>query len=56
MPILIKALNTCPLKSSKRDPGLNNVPVTFAGITFHPGYYLYADLDGIIISKNKLQA
>lgn len=31
MEIGVKALATYPLKSSKRDPGLRDVPVTFAG-------------------------
>lgn len=32
MDIGVKALATCPLKSSKRDPGLRDVPVQFAGV------------------------
>ena len=36
MPIGVKALNTHPLKSSKRDPGLRDIPVTFAGGTISP--------------------
>jgi regulator of ribonuclease activity A len=31
MPLGVKALATYPLKSSKRDPGLRYVPVSFAG-------------------------
>jgi regulator of ribonuclease activity A len=31
MEIGVKALATYPLKSSKRDPGLRDVPVSFAG-------------------------
>lgn len=31
MDLGVKALATYPLKSSKRDPGLRDVPVTFAG-------------------------
>lgn len=30
-------------KSSKRDPGLRDVPVSFAGVTIKPGDWVYAD-------------
>jgi regulator of RNase E activity RraA len=30
--------------------------VTFAGITFTPGGYLYADSDGIIVAERDLLA
>ena len=50
----IKALNTHPLKSGKRGTGQENLPVTFAGVTFRPGDYLYADEDGIVISPTPL--
>lgn len=51
----LKALSTHPLKSVKRNLGDAGVPVTFAGITFTPGHYLYADLDGIIVAQEKLK-
>lgn len=54
MPILVKALSPYPLKSSKRDPGLRDVPVTFGGVTFRPGQFLYADGDGILVSDEEL--
>ncbi len=51
----VKALATFPLKSAKRDPGLRDVPVTFAGTTFRPGHYLYADKDGVVVSEVELK-
>ena len=56
MPLGVKALNTYPLKSSKRDVGLRDVPVTFAGCNFEPGDHVYADKDGILVSKEELKA
>jgi regulator of RNase E activity RraA len=56
MPLGVKALNTYPLKSSKRDVGLRDVPLTFAGCNFEPGNYVYADKDGILVSKEELKA
>lgn len=54
MPIGIKALGTHPFKSIKKGEGDVNIPVSFAGITFTPGEFLYSDEDGIIVSPKKL--
>lgn len=54
LPIGIRALNTHPLKSGKRGTGQENLPVTFAGVTFRPGEYLYADEDGLVVSASPL--
>ena len=40
----------------KRGLGDRDVPVRFAGVTFTPGHYLYADGDGIIVSAEPLLA
>ena len=50
----IKALATHPLKSIKHGRGDKQLPVTFAGVTFTPDEYVYADTDGIILSKTPL--
>jgi len=50
----IKALGTNPRKSVKKGVGDRDVPVTFAGVTFNPGDYVYADTDGILVSTNKI--
>jgi len=54
MAIGVKALGTCPLKSEKKNIGEVDVPVSFMGITYTPGEYLYADHDGIIDSATAL--
>lgn len=51
----VKALATHPLKSSKRDPGLRDVPVSFGGVSFKPGDWVYADKDGILVSPEELK-
>lgn len=51
MDIGVKALNTNPTKSVKRNEGQENITVRFAGVKFKPGNYLYADDDGIVVSK-----
>jgi len=50
----VKALNTIPLKTEKRGIGDLNVPVSFGGVTFNPGQYIYADNNGIIVSSKSL--
>jgi regulator of ribonuclease activity A len=51
----LKALNTHPFKSAKKGTGERDIPVTFAGLTFTPGQYLYADDDGLIVAARALQ-
>ena len=50
----VMAIGTHPIKTDKRDIGDVNVPVTFGGVTFVPGHYLYADNNGVIVSADKL--
>ena len=50
----IKALGVHPRKSQKRDLGIYDVPVKFAGVRIYPGDWIYADEDGIILSPAKL--
>lgn len=50
MPIGLKALNASPVKSRKAGLGATGEPLQFAGVTIHPGNYVYADLDGILVA------
>ena len=50
----VKALNTIPLKTEKRGLGDLGIPVRFAGVTFRRGHYVYADLNGLIVSEQPL--
>jgi len=50
----VRALNTHPQKSIKKGVGDKNIAVTFGGVTFKPGEYLYADEDGILVSSKAL--
>ena len=47
----VQALGTHPRKTDKKGIGELNVPVTFGGVTFLPGQYLYADNNGIVVSE-----
>lgn len=54
MDIGVKALATNPAKSDKRGEGRENITVRFAGVTFTPDHYVYADADGIVVSGKAL--
>jgi regulator of ribonuclease activity A len=56
IPVGVKALHTVPRRSGKEGAGERDVPVGFAGITFTPGHYLYADADGILVADRDLLA
>ena len=51
----IQALASHPMKTDKRGIGDLNVAVTFGGVTFRPGEFIYADNNGVIISPSALQ-
>jgi regulator of ribonuclease activity A len=55
MDIGVLALDTHPLKSIKKNTGEADIAVSFAGATFTPGHYLYADEDGVLVSPTELQ-
>jgi len=50
----VQALGTHPMKTDKRGIGDLNVAVTFGGVTFRPGHYLYADNNGVLVSPKAL--
>ena len=50
----VQAIDTVPLKTEKKGIGDLNVPVTFGGVTFKPGEYVYADNNGVVVSSEEL--
>lgn len=50
----VRALGTVPRKSGKAGAGKKDVAVEFAGVTFMPGHWLYADGDGIVVAARDL--
>ena len=54
LPIGIRALHTHPLISHKKDHGDRDLLVSFAGVNFKKDHFLYADMDGIIVSATML--
>jgi regulator of ribonuclease activity A len=51
----VQALGVHPVKTEKKNIGEINVPVTFGGLTFIPGEYLYADNNGVVVSAEPLE-
>lgn len=50
----VQAIASIPLKTDKRGIGDLNVPVTFGGVTFLPGQFVYADNNGVIVAAKNL--
>lgn len=51
MPLGVHAIGTCPLKTDKRGEGQRDLLVRFAGVTFRPGHWVYADEDGVVVAR-----
>jgi regulator of ribonuclease activity A len=45
----IRALALVPLPTERRGEGQRDLPVQLQGVTIHPGEWLYADDDGIVV-------
>lgn len=54
MDLGVFALATHPQKTVKKNLGDVEVAVSFAGLEFIPGEWLYADADGLIVSADSL--
>ena len=54
MDIGLFAVDTHPMKTVKKNVGEADIPVSFGGVTFTPGEWLYADEDGVIVSATAL--
>jgi len=50
----VLALNRHPARSRKRGEGERNLPLRFAGVSFRPGQYLYADANGVVVADQDL--
>ncbi|OAN14127.1 ribonuclease activity regulator protein RraA [Photobacterium jeanii] len=50
----VKALGACPIKTVKRQTGDQNVTLTVAHTMIYPGDYLYADRNGVLLSRDEL--
>ena len=51
----VQALATIPIKSNRKGRGDLNIQITFGGVTFNPGEFVYADNNGVIVSREALK-
>jgi len=52
--VALYAIGTCPLRNFDKTISTRGVQLSFGGVTFNNGDYLYADEDGIITTSEKL--
>ncbi len=50
----VRALATHPQRSVRKGAGERDLRVTIAGVAVHPGDWIYADADGVLVSRTKL--
>ena len=50
----VQALGSVPLKTEKRGEGQRDIPVHIGGVGIEPGDYIYADNNGVLVSKRAL--
>ena len=50
----VQALGTMPVRSEKKKQGQVGIDVSFGGLTFCSGDYVYADNNGLLLSKKEL--
>lgn len=51
----IKALGTNPRRSAKDGVGETDGVVSFGGVRFEPGHWLYSDADGLLVAPGELR-
>jgi regulator of ribonuclease activity A len=54
LPLGVRALDTNPKKSVKRNEGRRDLVLNFGGVDFTTGHWLYADEDGVLVSPTAL--
>ena len=51
----VQALGTMPIRGEKKNQGQLGIDITFGGVTFSRGNYIYADNNGLLLSKEELE-
>jgi len=54
IPVALYALGTCSRKSIPVTQGKREIPLSFSGVEFKPGDYVYGDTDGVIVCAEKI--
>lgn len=51
----VRALATHPQRSVRKGIGERDLRVTIAGVAVNPGDWIYADADGVLVARSKLE-
>lgn len=51
----VAALTTCPRRGQAHGAGERDVPVQLPGALVHPGEWIYADIDGVLVASAALK-
>ena len=54
IPVALYALGTCSRKVIPVSKGKRDIPLSFGGVDFKPGEYIYTDTDGVIVTPEPL--
>ncbi len=54
IPVALYALGTCARKAIPVTQAVRGVTLSFGGVDFQSGDYLYADTDGVIVTASKI--
>lgn len=52
--VALYALGTCPKKYIPVTEGQRDIPLSFGGVSFKNGDYIYADTDGVVVTHKPL--
>jgi regulator of ribonuclease activity A len=47
----VKAIGSCPRRPNQLDGGEENVDLAIGGVSIHPGDWIIADADGIVVTR-----
>ncbi|MEZ5573692.1 MAG: ribonuclease E activity regulator RraA [Halioglobus sp.] len=50
----VQALGSCPIKTEKLGAGQRDLDIHIGGVAIAPGDYIYADNNGVLVSKRPL--
>jgi regulator of ribonuclease activity A len=50
----VQALGTIPVKTEKLGAGQRDIPIEIEGVSIEPGDFIYADNNGVLVSKKPL--
>ena len=53
-PLGVQALGCCPVKTEKLGVGQRDIVLHMGGVQITPGDYVYADNNGVLVSKRPL--